>query len=89
MRARRIAHVLAAVAAAVVAVEVPVSEFVELQRLSNAEIRRRFDLAESCQPAIAAVRGLRTGVVVLVSCLEGGNETPDDDERRPAKRRPD
>jgi hypothetical protein len=59
----------------VATVEIPVSEFVRLQKLPEHEIRRRFDLAPSCDPAISAVRGYRTTVVVIVTCTRADEGT--------------
>jgi hypothetical protein len=68
MRAR---HWIAyAFAAAIITVELPLSEFVALQKLSEDELRDRFDLPDACRPLMSAVRGVRTLVVVFVTCLD-------------------
>ena len=52
--------------------ELSVGEFVVLQRLPPDQIRERFDLPASCKPNVSAVRGIRTSVIVMITC-------PDDD----------
>jgi hypothetical protein len=80
-RRRRAAHVVSAAVAVAVAVELSITDFVELHRLPDHAIRDRFDLPASCQPAITAMRGVRTKVIVLVTCVEGDGGIRDDDEK--------
>ena len=71
---------MAAVLAIVTTVEVPVSEFVRLQRLSDDEIRRLFHLDPSCEPTLSAVRDVRTSVVVIVTCVDESLDASDADD---------
>lgn len=53
-----------------------VSEFVAIRQLPKDALRSKFQLGASCDPIVSAIRGVRTDVVVVVSCRE------DDEERR-------
>jgi hypothetical protein len=48
-----------------------VGELVEIQRLSDAELRVRFGLPQSCDPVVAAMGEGRGAIAVLISCLPG------------------
>jgi hypothetical protein len=49
-----------------------VVEFVALQKLSDAALRGRFRLPESCNPSLSAVRGTTARVQVLITCEREG-----------------
>jgi hypothetical protein len=56
-------------------------ELKALLRLSDAELRDRFDLPASCDPALSARRrGPRTAIEVTIRCVERAFRTPDADD---------
>ncbi len=51
-----------------VVLELPVHEFVALQRLPDTELRRRFNLPEWCDPTIAAIQSRDARITVIIRC---------------------
>lgn len=62
-------------ALAVTMIHTTVAEFLEIQGLSEPELRERFELPDACEPSVAAMRARRDQVTVLISCA-----APDDDD---------
>ena len=59
--------VLTALMAPVI-LQMPVHEFVKLHRLSEQELRARFDLPASCDPMLTAAGPGRSEVMVMITC---------------------
>lgn len=57
-----------AVALALVTIDLSVAEFVDVQRMTDAEIRARFHFPASCRPRIAALRGRGTKITAVIHC---------------------
>jgi hypothetical protein len=57
-----------AVALLTLTLQMSVPEFITLRQLSKDALRTKFQLAPSCEPIVTAIRGVRTDMVVTVSC---------------------
>jgi hypothetical protein len=68
-----VAMLILAVAATL---ELRLNEFLDLQRSTDEELRRRFKLPASCDPAMSAV-GRGAKVVVTIRCTDDSAETID------------
>lgn len=71
------------VLALVLVLELPLVEFVSLQRQTDRERRRRFGLPEECEPRLTAARATRGFVVVLVTCAESERDGDESSWGRP------
>lgn len=66
---------------ALLTVSIPVSDFVDLQRMPREGLRARFNLAEACEPKLTALADPPGRVLVLVTCIIGGPEAVEPDPR--------
>jgi len=63
-------------------VDVSLAEFVELQRAGDHDLRRRFALPPTCEPAVSAM-GLGAKVRVTVTCVDDEHTTIEFSDERP------
>jgi hypothetical protein len=73
----------------VLTLEVPVAEFVEIQKLSDEARRARFDLPETCVPDVSAMKPAVTNsvrLIVLVDCRRAATSPYEPERTRAYKR---
>jgi hypothetical protein len=87
-RISRVAIVVGlAASGAPVVLELPVHEFVVLQRLPDAELRNRFQFPDWCDPTVGATGSTRTRITVIIDCTARGSAGPDEATAPPEPRR--